>query len=550
MAGGLGGRARVRRPQSRPRAQAIRTGRRTCSRCSRTRPASCTWGTSSTTRSATSSRTSAAARATPCCGRWATTPSGCRPRTPRSARAAIRARSPSATSTRSGARCERHGLGDRLDARGLDAPSPSTTAGRSGSSCASCEAGLAYRKEAPVKWCPNDQTVLANEQVIDGRCERCGAEVIAKNLEQWFFRITDYADRLLDEMDAARVLARARADDAAQLDRPLRGRRDHLPGRGARRSMCPSSRRGPTRSSARRSSCSPRSIRWSASSSAAPSASAEVLDYVAARGGALGRRAGGCRAREDRRLHRPPVDEPGERRADPVWVADYVLMEYGTGAIMAVPAHDERDFEFARQFGLEISQVVEPADGGAVELPYVDEVGRRRARSNSGRFAGLPTPEAIAAIVALARGEGLRQGRGRLPPARLAALTAALLGLPDPGRPLRRLRDRPGARRRSCPCSSPRSTDYLPKGRSPLAAAEDWVATTCPALRRPGAARDRHDGHLRRLLLVLHALRRPAQRRAPFDRRSSTTGCRSASTSAASSTRSCTCSTRASSRRC
>ena len=128
-----------------------------------------------------------------------------------------------------------HGLGDRLGARGLDRTSPTTTAGRSGSSCASSSAASPTGKEAPVKWCPNDQTVLANEQVIDGRCERCGAEVEARNLEQWFFRITDYADALLDEMDAARAVARARPDDAAQLDRPLRGRRGRLPDRGARR---------------------------------------------------------------------------------------------------------------------------------------------------------------------------------------------------------------------------------------------------------------------------------------------------------------------------
>ena len=86
------------------------------------------------------------------------------------------------------------------------------------------ERGLAYRKEAAVKWCPKDQTVLANEQVIDGRCERCGTAVEVRQLEQWFFRITDYADRLLDDLDDDR-LARARHDDAAQLDRPLRGRR-------------------------------------------------------------------------------------------------------------------------------------------------------------------------------------------------------------------------------------------------------------------------------------------------------------------------------------
>ena len=115
------------------------------------------------------------------------------------------------------------------------------------------ERGLAYRKEAAVKWCPHDQTVLANEQVIDGRCERCGHLVEIRQLEQWFFRITDYADRLLDDLDDDR-LARARQGDAAQLDRPQRGRRGDVPLRGARASTIRCSPRAPTRCSARRSS--------------------------------------------------------------------------------------------------------------------------------------------------------------------------------------------------------------------------------------------------------------------------------------------------------
>ena len=115
------------------------------------------------------------------------------------------------------------------------------------------ERGLAYRKEAAVNWCPKDATVLANEQVIDGRCERCGTPVEVRQLEQWFFRITDYADRLLDDLDTIEW-PRARQDDAAQLDRPLRGRRGHVPLRGARRSTTRSSPRGRTRCSARRSS--------------------------------------------------------------------------------------------------------------------------------------------------------------------------------------------------------------------------------------------------------------------------------------------------------
>ena len=112
------------------------------------------------------------------------------------------------------------------------------------------DAGLAYRKNSLVKWCPNDQTVLANEQVIDGHCERCGAEVEAKNLEQWFFKITDYAQRLLDDLEHVR-LARPGRDHAAKLDRPQRGRRGRLSGcRTTRRSRCRCSRPGPTRCSA------------------------------------------------------------------------------------------------------------------------------------------------------------------------------------------------------------------------------------------------------------------------------------------------------------
>ena len=123
------------------------------------------------------------------------------------------------------------------------------------------EHGLAYRKDVPVKWCPHDQTVLANEQVVDGHCERCGALVEAKNLEQWLFRITAYADALLDEME----LLESWPDRVLTMQRNWIGRSEgaevDLPRRRPRRRSSPSSRRGPTRSSARRSSCSRPSIR-------------------------------------------------------------------------------------------------------------------------------------------------------------------------------------------------------------------------------------------------------------------------------------------------
>ena len=155
-----------------------RPRRPTWSRCSRTRRASCTWATSSTTRSGTSSATCAAAAATKVLRPMGYDAFGLRPRTPRSRRAATRAWSPSATSPRSGADAP-HGLGDRLVARALD-DEPDFYRWTQWLFLRFYERGLAYRKEAPYQWCPNDQTVLANEQVIDGHCERCGAEVEAR----------------------------------------------------------------------------------------------------------------------------------------------------------------------------------------------------------------------------------------------------------------------------------------------------------------------------------------------------------------------------------
>ena len=153
-----------------------------------------------TTRSATRSPTSAAAAGFRCCTRWATTPSACRPRTPRSRPANRRAWRPSARSP--SFRADQR-LGFSIDwAREVATHEPEYYRWTQWIFLRLFERGLAYRKEAPVKWCPNDQTVLANEQVIDGRCERCGTEVDPRKLEQWFFKITDYADRLLDDMDA------------------------------------------------------------------------------------------------------------------------------------------------------------------------------------------------------------------------------------------------------------------------------------------------------------------------------------------------------------
>ena len=284
------------------------TSTSTCSRCCRIRPAACTWGTSSTTRWATSSRTSAAATASPCCGRWASTRSGCRRRTPRSRTAAIRSRSPSATWRRSATRCGSWGGRSTGSAR-----SPRTSRRyyhwTQWLFLKFFEHGLAYRKEAPVNWCPNDQTVLANEHVVDGRCWRCGAVVEARNMAQWFFKITAYADALLDGPRDDR-LARAHEEDPDELDRPLRGRGDPLPRRGARH-------RHPGLHDAPRHALRRDVLRDRARVAARAAAERRRGGAVvrAHRGGAADR--GARAAQEDGRVHGPLRDEPGQRRADP-----------------------------------------------------------------------------------------------------------------------------------------------------------------------------------------------------------------------------------------
>ena len=348
------------------------------------------------------------------------------------------------------------------------------------------ERGLAYRREAPVKWCPKDQTVLANEQVIDGRCERCGSEVEARNLTQWFFKITDYADALLDEMSLLeswpeRVLTMQRnwigRSEGARVLFTVEGSGEQLP---------VFTTRPDTLFGATFFVLAPEHPLVEALVAGAEHAE-EVREYVrhAAARSAVEREAKEKDGVFTGRYAVNPVN--GERI--PIWVADYVLMEYGTGAIMAVPAHDERDYAFAERYGLEIRQVVAPAGGPAPEGAFVahsdDEV-----LVDSGDFTGLPAPEGKRAITEWLAAEGKGE---------------ATIGY--------RLRDWLLSRQRywGCPipivhCSAcgevpvpdeelpvllPEVDEYLPRGRSPLAAAEDWVATACP--RCGGAAKRETD---------------------------------------------------------
>jgi leucyl-tRNA synthetase len=328
------------------------------------------------------------------------------------------------------------------------------------------EAGLAYRKAAPVKWCPNDQTVLANEQVIDGRCERCGAEVESRNLEQWMFKITDYADRLLDDMAMLeswpeRVLTMQRNWIGRSQGAEVLFRIDELDEDVSVFTTRPDTLYGatffvlaPEHPLVER--MAERSEHGDELRAYARQAAAKKTEERAANDEKTGVFTGFFATN--------PVDDA----RIPIWVADYVLMDYGTGAIMAVPAHDERDREFAETFDLPVKPVV--GDDGVM----VD----------SAQFSGLPSADAKQAIVAWLeeRGRGTATINYRLRDWLLSR--QRYWGCPIPVVHCEACGVVP-VPESDLPVLLPEIEDYVPKGRSPLAAAEDWVAVACPSCGGP-----------------------------------------------------------------
>jgi len=340
------------------------------------------------------------------------------------------------------------------------------------------ERELAYRKEAAVKWCPNDATVLANEQVVDGRCERCGAEVEARQLEQWFFRITDYADRLLDDLDQIDWPEHVKAMQRNWIGRSV-GAEVTFSCEELRIDYAVFTTRPDTLFGATFFVMAPEHpdvFKLASGTEYEEEVHAYVnramSESVEARGAADKPKTGVPLGRS--------VTNPVNGEQIPMFVADYVLMEYGTGAIMAVPAHDERDFQFAKEFGLPIHHVVAPADGDPNEDEAFVAHSQNERLINSGQFTGMSAVEGREAIVAWLDNEGKghasvscklrdwlisRQRYWGCPIPIVYCQDCGAVPVPDGDLPVR----------------LPDIDDYQPKGRSPLAAAEDWVRVDCPA---------------------------------------------------------------------
>ncbi|MEV5559936.1 leucine--tRNA ligase [Nonomuraea wenchangensis] len=339
------------------------------------------------------------------------------------------------------------------------------------------ERGLAYRKGGLVNWCPNDQTVLANEQVVAGKCERCGADVIRRELTQWYFKITDYAQRLLDDMEQLegwpeRLLTMQRnwigRSEGADVLFEIEGREEPVQVYTTR----PDTLFGATFFVV-----------------AADAALADEIVTDEQRPAFEAYRAEVARLSDIERLSTDkektgvflgrhainPVN--GERI--PVWAADYVLSDYGHGAIMAVPAHDQRDLDFARKFDLPVKVVVHTglADPGETGVATPGE----GSLVNSGPLDGLSKAEGISKIIELldkdGKGIGAVNYRLRdwlLSRQRYWGTPIPIIHCPDCGEvpvPDDQL-----------PVTLPdlRGEALAPKGVAPLASAAEWVDVSCP----------------------------------------------------------------------
>jgi leucyl-tRNA synthetase len=349
------------------------------------------------------------------------------------------------------------------------------------------EKGLAYRKSAPVNWCPKDLTVLANEQVIQGRCERCGTEVTKKNLTQWFFRITDYAERLLDDMAG---LEGAWPTPVLTMQRNWIGRST-----GAHVDFRIVGRDEPVRVFTTRPDTLFGATFFVV---AADSALADELCAEEMREGFTAYLADVRRSSDIERLSegRDKTGVPLGRVAInpvsgeqiPVWAADYVLADYGTGAIMAVPAHDQRDLDFARRFELPVRVVVDTGEPDPATTGVATNGDGRLV--NSGKYDGLPMAEAITAIAADldAAGEGetaityrlrdwllSRQRYWGCPIPIVHCPACGEVAVPDAQLPV------------ELPTEG---YELRPTGgESPLSSATDWVSVECPSCGGP-AMRD------------------------------------------------------------
>ncbi len=343
--------------------------------------------------------------------------------------------------------------------------------------------GLAYKKKGVVNWCPGCKTVLANEQVIAGACERCGSVVEQRVLEQWYFRITDYAGRLLENLDDPAAMDWSPSTVLAQKNWIGRsqGAEIRFAVEGHDATIAVYTTRPDTLFGATFMVLAPEHPLVAQITTDAQRDAVERYRGDAAAKDLVSRKVG------DKEKTGVPTGamaiNPATGDAIPIWIADYVLMDYGTGAIMAVPGHDERDFAFATKFGMAITRVV-AGEGESADTPldeaFVDNIAGRLV--HSGAFDGLTVPEAKARIIDWLETEGHGTGQVQFRLYDWCISRQRYWGPPIPiiycdgCGPVPVPEDQ-------LPVELPQIEDFRPddSGISPLARHEEWYFTSCPS---------------------------------------------------------------------
>lgn len=339
------------------------------------------------------------------------------------------------------------------------------------------EKGLAYRKKAPVNWCPSCNTVLANEQVVEGECERCGTEVTKKDLTQWFFKITDYADELLDKLDGLDWPEKTKSMQKHWIGRSY-GAQVTFKVKDSDLQFDVFTTRVDTLNGVTYVVLAPENKLVDELTTPENKAAVEEYKEAAAKQSDIERQSS---SKEKSGVFTGSYAiNPINGKVVPIWIADYVLATYGTGCVMAVPAHDERDFAFATKFNLPIERVITDKVGNEPELPFCEH----GILVNSGKFDGLTTDEAKKSIVAELEKDKLGEmkvnfrlrdwlvSRQRYWGAPIPIIYCDDCGIvPVPEKDL--------------PVKLPYDVEFTPDGKSPLSKCESFINTTCPCCGKP-----------------------------------------------------------------
>ena len=340
--------------------------------------------------------------------------------------------------------------------------------------------GLAYRKEAPVNWCPSCNTVLANEQVKEGECERCHTPVIRKNLTQWFFKITDYSEELLSGLDKLDWPEKTKLMQKNWIGKSFGSEVDFETQSGEKFTVFTT--RVDTIYGVSYVVLAPEHPLVDKITTPEQKKAVEDYKYECSKASEIDRLS--TTREKSGTFTGAYAINPVNGKKVPILIADYVLASYGTGAVMGVPAHDERDFAFATKYNLPITRVIKGEKGQNDELPFCDY----GVLTASDEFDGMSSKEAIKAITAKLE----KQSKGRLKTnyrlrdwlvsrqrywgAPIPVIHCPHCGIvPVPEKDL--------------PVTLPHDVDFTPDGKSPLLKCEEFMNVTCPVCGKP-ALRD------------------------------------------------------------